>query len=94
MPPPEKAVIDAVEQARRDYASASNEMQEGAARPTRAKSICAALPDRRAAQWVGNVSEVSSNSEGRGVLNIEISPGVQVKTWNNALSDRASCRTP
>ena len=87
MPAKEKAVIDAVEQARHDYASASNEMQEGAARPARAKSICAAIPDRQARQWVGNVSEVSSNSEGKGVLNIEIASGVQVKTWNNALSD-------
>jgi hypothetical protein len=87
MPTAEKSVIDAVEQARRDYASASNEMQEGAARPTRARAICAALPDRQARRWIGNVSEVSSNSEGRGVLYIKISSGVQVTTWNNALSD-------
>jgi hypothetical protein len=87
MPIAEKTVIDAVEQARHEYASASNEMQEGAARPTRAKAICAAIPDRQAHRWVGNVSVVSSNGEGRGVLNIEIASGVQVKTWNNALSD-------
>ena len=62
-------------------------MQKGASRPNRAKSICVAIPDRRATQWVGNVSRVSSNSEGKGVLNIEIASGVQVKTWNNALSD-------
>ena len=87
MPTAEKAVIDAVEQARHDYASASNEMQEGAARPTRAKNICAAIPDRYARRWVGNVSTVSSNSEGKGVLSIEIAPGVQIETMNNSFSD-------
>ena len=87
MPAAERAVIDAVEQARQDYASGANDMQKGASRPTRARSICAAIPDRRAAQWVGNVSEISSNGEGSGVLNIVVAPNVQVKTWNNALSD-------
>jgi len=87
MPAAEKAVIGAVAQARHDYASASNEMQEGAARPTRAKNICAAIPDRQARRWVGNVSTVSSNSEGKGVLSIEIAPGVQIETMNNSFSD-------
>jgi hypothetical protein len=44
MPAAEKAVIDAVEQARQDYASASNDMQKGASRPTRAKSTAQPSP--------------------------------------------------
>jgi hypothetical protein len=62
-------------------------MQQGASRPTRAKSICAAIPDRQAHRWIGNVSDVSSNSEGKGVLDIEIASAVQARTWNSALSD-------
>jgi hypothetical protein len=62
-------------------ASASSNMRKGAARPTRAKGVCATIPDRRAGQWVGNVSEISSNSAGKGVLCKEIAPRVQVVTW-------------
>ena len=87
MPAAEKAVIDAVEDARRTYATASNEMQKGGARGARQKSVCAAIPDRKAHMWIGNVSTISSNSEGKGVLSVTIAPGVQVKTFNNAFSD-------
>ena len=37
--------------------------------------------------WVGKVVDVNSNSDGLGVLQIEIAPDVSVQTWNNALSD-------
>jgi hypothetical protein len=85
MPEEEKALIDAVERARRDYASGSNDMKKGAARWARSQSICEAVPDRQAHQWIGRVSNISSDSTGRGVLSITIAPGVQIKTWDISL---------
>jgi hypothetical protein len=87
MPADEVAVIAAVENAREHYAAATNDMAKGASRPTRAAAICAALRSRSVAGWVGRVSTLSSNADGKGVLAVEIAPDVSIKTWNNSLSD-------
>jgi hypothetical protein len=87
MPADEVAVIAAVEKARQQYAAATNDLAKGASRPARATAICAALRSRSVAGWVGRVSTLSSNADGKGVLAIEIAPNVLIKTWNNGLSD-------
>lgn len=87
MPPSEEAIIQAVAAAIRVYDTGENDMQKGASRPSRARAICAAVPDRYARDWLGIVEKLSTNSEGKGVLYVSIAPGVHVKTWNNALSD-------
>jgi hypothetical protein len=48
------------------------------------------LPDKSASGWVGKISQLSSNGDGKGVLSIEVAPNVHVSTWNNALSDIGS----
>jgi len=87
MPSAEQALVSAVQAARQAYESATNDLLKGTARVQRGKGICQAIPDRRAIHWVGKVSELSSNGEGKGVLAIEIAEGIHAKTWNNALSD-------
>ena len=87
IPLAEQALVSAVQAARQAYESATNDLLKGTARVQRGKSICQAIPDRRASHWVGKVSELSSNGEGKGVLAIEIAEGIHAKTWNNALSD-------
>ncbi|BAU93383.1 hypothetical protein MPPM_4778 [Methylorubrum populi] len=79
--------IAAVKHARTEYAQGQNDMAKGAARPMRAKNVCAALKGYSVSGWIGKISKLSSNSEGKGVLHIEISPQITLKTWNNALSD-------
>ncbi|PXZ04470.1 hypothetical protein [Gilliamella apicola] len=37
--------------------------------------------------WVGTIKKIDSNSDGYGVLKIEIARKVYVKTLNNTLSD-------
>src|SRR3954453_11128023 len=59
----------------------------GGSRPARAPEICAVLKGLGAVNWVRKISTLSSNSEGKGVLEIEIANDIHVKTWNNALSD-------
>ena len=62
-------------------------MAQGAARPARAKEICAAFKDLQVSKWLGEVETLSSNTDGLGVLSIQIAQGISIKTWNNALSD-------
>jgi hypothetical protein len=87
LPDAEKRLILAVETARAAYASGANEMAQGAARPARAKSICAAIKSPQISGWIGQVETLSSNSDGLGVLAIRIADGLLIKTWNNSISD-------
>jgi hypothetical protein len=87
MPSDQARLITAVETARQQYAAGANDMAKGAARPARAQAICNVLHSRSVDGWVGRVTELSTNGEGKGVLSIEIGPDVSVKTWNNSLSD-------
>ncbi len=81
-------MIAAIQAARGQYATAANELAQGAARSTRARAICAALGSSTVVQdWSGQVSQLSSNSEGKGVLRVDIGGGATVGTWDNALSD-------
>lgn len=89
MPRTQAAFLEAITSARQQYATAANDMAKGAARPARARQLCAALQGLSANNWVGKVSSLSTNGEGRGVLEIDIGSGATVKTWNNSLSDIA-----
>jgi hypothetical protein len=84
----ETLLIAAVEKAGAAYATGANDMAKGAARPARAKEICAILKDNLyVINWPGKVEKLSSNSDGLGVLSIQIAEDISIKTWNNALSD-------
>lgn len=87
MPEDEAALLAAIEAARRQYRAAANDMARGAARPTRAQDICQAVPSPAVSGWVGTVATLDTNGEGKGVIAIQLAPGVVVKTWNNKVSD-------
>ncbi|MGU3326094.1 hypothetical protein ACLBXB_04075 [Methylobacterium mesophilicum] len=87
LPAQQQAFIKIIDQARRQYAQASNDMAKGAARPARAENICALLASPQISNWIGKVKTLSSNGDGKGVLSIEISKDLEIKTWNNAVSD-------
>ena len=60
----------------------------GADANARAKDICRILKDDLSViNWPGKVEKLSSNSDGFGVLSIQIAKDISIKTWNNALSD-------
>ena len=91
MPADERALIAAAEKGRAAFKTGANEMAKGAARPARARDICATFASSlRAVNWIGKVASLSSNGEGKGVLAVEISPGVHIKTFNNSFSDMSS----
>jgi hypothetical protein len=86
-PDAQKRLIDAVLRARETFKSASNDMARGASRPTRGREICAVLRPDSITRWVGTVYQLSTNSDGKGVLSIQVGPDVYVSTWNNSFSD-------
>jgi hypothetical protein len=87
IPSDEAALLEIVEAAINQYKTGQNEMQKGAARPMRAHSICHAIPNLRARDWIGTVSKLSTNGDGKGVLYVRIATDIYLETANNALSD-------
>lgn len=87
IPELQQQFVAAVEAARQAYAAGANDMAKGAARPARAKALCDILKSKSAKNWVGKITTLSTNSDGLGVLEVEIGPKVTVQTWNNSLSD-------
>lgn len=75
-----------VTEAKQLFSSAETDMQRGASRPYRARKLCNSLGSRSVSGWVGKVTTLSTNSEGKGVLKISFDD-TAVGTWNNALSD-------
>jgi hypothetical protein len=62
-------------------------MQRGSAKSERDKNVCALLKTMKVKDWTGKITNITSNSDGKGVIEVEIAKNITVKTWNNALSD-------
>jgi hypothetical protein len=86
-PTVEKAFIQAVEAGKREYDAGANDMAKGASRPHRKAALCSLFRDSGPANWTGTIADLSSNSDGKGVLAITIAPDVTFKTWSTSLSD-------
>lgn len=86
-PSDQVAFIAAVEKARSDVDNAQNDMQKGAIRRERARALCAAVQSGRVEDWTGTIADLTTNSDGLGVVTVRIADDLHVATWNNALSD-------
>jgi hypothetical protein len=59
-------------------------------RDQRKISLSALLNKYSVKSWVGTINRLETNNEGKGILSVRISPNIEIKTWNNALSDMGS----
>jgi hypothetical protein len=88
MPADEAAFVSAVTSGQSAYDAAANDMAKGGTRADRKNAICKALQNGAGVTgWVGTIKTLSSNSDGKGVLEISVAPNVVIGTWNNAVSD-------
>ena len=83
----ERAFIAAVEHGKAEYEAADNDMMKGGARGRRKVAICNALTGTSISRWSGVISDLGSNSEGKGTLTVDLGNGIQLATFNNGLSD-------
>lgn len=86
-PADQQAVVELIQAAREEYGDATNDLQRNAALENRDEKICAELGDGRVENWTGQVYEIEDDSEGRGVLGVNIEPNTQVLTRTSAFSD-------
>jgi hypothetical protein len=83
----QKEFIDVIVAARTAIDDAETDLQESVALRTRDKDLCKILSSNSAKNWVGVITEVGANGEGKAYVEIELADNVRVKTWNNAFSD-------
>jgi hypothetical protein len=86
-PSDQKEFIDVIVAARTAIDDAETDLQESVALRTRDKDLCKILSSNSAKNWVGVITEVGANGEGKAYVEIELADNVRVKTWNNAFSD-------
>lgn len=86
LPPEEMAFIQITQSAQKKSGEAVNDMQKGGVKAEREKEICKIIKGP-VKDWVGQLVTIDANSEGRGVVGIEIAEKIKVLTWNNDLSD-------
>lgn len=87
IPSEQSEFVRIIENARAAYNAAQNDMAKGGIRSERKQAICNLLKSGYKENWIGSINELSSNSEGKGVLSVSIGEKITLETWNNALSD-------
>jgi len=89
IPADQQNFINAVKNAKTDYASASNELKKTAVRRQRSGNIQKALNGGLAIKnWVGRVKDMSTTTKGNAYLSISLEgANIRIQTWNNELSD-------
>lgn len=90
IPASQKKFIDLIDTNVPRYRTAKNELQKSAIRTERKQALCEITEGFTVSDWIGTVNALNTNSEGNAVLSIRISPNIEIKTWNNALSDTGS----
>ena len=70
-----------------EFDRAQNELQESVSRKNRRNAIAALNMGVYIENWVGTIDELGTNTEGKASIKIRLSPNLNIKTWNNALSD-------
>ena len=87
IPSDQEQFINAIENYVNSFRAAKNELQQSALRDQRKNELAKLMRGRSVSSWVGTISQLETNTEGKAILSIRVSPDIEIKTWNNALSD-------
>jgi hypothetical protein len=75
------------------YPTSGNELQKSDLRRERKMHLQSILPIHNSFEvndWIGRLTKMGTNSDGKAYLIVQLAPGIHIKTWNNALSDSRS----
>ena len=72
------------------YKKAKNELKKSSTRSSRKGELRNVINDFEVQNWAGTINQLRTNTEGKAILSIRITPNIEVKTSNNALSDVVS----
>ena len=86
-PSDQEQFINTIENYVNGFREAKNELQQSVLRDQRKTELAKLMGGRSVSSWVGTISQLETNTEGKAILSIRISPHVEIKTWNNTFSD-------
>ena len=69
------------------FGETKNELQQSILRDKRKQEISRILTSHEVTSWVGKIRSLETNTEGKAILVIRLSPDIELGTWNNGLSD-------
>ncbi|MGY6246195.1 hypothetical protein ACXIUS_01440 [Bosea thiooxidans] len=87
MPSDQQAFVGIISRSQQAYDAAPNDLAKGAERLARKSALCGIGLGPAVSGWIGQVSDLSSNNDGFGVIKISVSRNAKVGTWNNSFSD-------
>lgn len=88
MPADEADFLATVEGSREEINSTDNELKQAKALRDRDRDLARILgTGLKADDWTGTITDIGANGEGKGYVEVELTSGVRITTWNNALSD-------
>jgi len=90
VPDRQKSFVALTADFERRFNSSANELQQNALRDERRTALLAVLPELSVTGWIGKITKLETNSEGRALVSVRVSPNTSLTTWNNALSDLGS----
>lgn len=79
--------VEAIKESMEKASNAKNEMQIGGIKSARDRDICNILKVKSVSGWIGEVKQVTANSDGKGVLKLSLPNNIIIRTWNNSFSD-------
>lgn len=86
-PQDQASFVSIVKNAKDKREKSQNDMQNKLLIDAREKEICESLKSLNVENWIGEVKSIGTNSDGRGVLKVEISKDISLMTWSNSFSD-------
>ena len=90
IPPEQQSFVKLIESYYDSYKQAPNELKKSALRADRKTAIQGALGNVTVQDWVGTLRNMGTNSDGKASIIIQLAGSkIEVKTWNNAVSDIA-----
>ncbi len=87
IPSDQEQFISLIEKYVNSFRAAKNELQQSALKDQRKNELAKLIHDYSVSSWVGTITKLETNTEGKAILSIRVSPDIEIKTWNNALSD-------
>lgn len=87
MPSDEAEFVAIISQAQEAIKSSTNDMQVGGVKASRDADLCKLITETSINGWLGKVEDIGANSDGKGVISLELADGITLKTWNNSFSD-------
>jgi len=87
IPDDQQLFLDTVTSFTKNFREAKNELSQSTARFKRKEAIARLNLNSTISDWVGTIKNMKTTSGDKAILTVDIGHGIELHTWNNAISD-------